>query len=199
MAKPKRKPKAAVKPQAEPKPLAEAKVEPPPRPGRQPLKFKDIRLTQVMADGILEAIEKGAYPHQAARAYGIPSSVWYEWLKRGRGGLNANGVEAPERLVEFVHLVEEAAAKACLKASGVVFDTNPLMWLTKGPGRERPGTIGWADKAIPENADLDKPEKAEGDGKHSAVMALFERIKDRLTDDELADMMKLNREADTED
>lgn len=191
------RPQSALKPQAAPKPKPkQGKPEPiaaaqPDRPGRDPKIDRSITLTRAMAEAIIKDVTEGGYPNQVARQHGIPSSTWYEWLKRGRGGLLANGVKAPQPLIDFIEAVDRAAAQALNVASMEVYKENKLAWLLKGPGRERPGQPGWADRTMPESAEAEsKPDN----GERAAFMSLFEDIKDRLTDEEMRKMLALGRE-----
>lgn len=200
------KPRAAAKAKVKPKPKAApvpAPVPPPeptPEPivferserfGRKPEKFKGISLTQAMADAILRDVTAGGYPLHVAVQHGIPRTTWWDWMKRGRGGLLPNRVEAPENLVAFVAAVDQAAAQAMNVASMEVYRDNKLAWLLKGPGRERSGHPGWADKTAP---DVEIEPKGDAGGDRPAVMALFEEIKDRLTDEEMRRLLALGRE-----
>lgn len=83
---------------------------------------------------ILDSVRAGTYLHVACRAVGISKSTLGLWLTRPEPEFQA-----------FAAQLDQAAADARRDAEMRVKAENPLAWLMKGPGRERPGDPGWAD------------------------------------------------------
>jgi transposase-like protein len=97
---------------------------------------RKTKLTPEVQQKIVDAILEGAYDWVAARAVGINQDTFYYWLQRGEAG------ESPYS--EFSEAVGHARAEARRGAEAAVRKSDPLSWLMKGPGRERPGEPGWA-------------------------------------------------------
>jgi hypothetical protein len=102
--------------------------------GRQTL------LTPERQQTIVSFIRAGMWDYIAAEASGIDYDTFYEWVRRGEG-LD----ERPEEAIyaEFAKAVRQARAEARGSSEIEVKRTDPLAYLTKGPGRERPGRPGW--------------------------------------------------------
>jgi hypothetical protein len=92
---------------------------------------------------ILASIRAGGYPHVAAEAYGIQAERFLRWMRRARKG------KVPRRIRRLSGLVNEAAARARLKAEIHTCDADPRFWLRHGPGKETQQTPGWAALAKP--------------------------------------------------
>lgn len=96
-------------------------------------------LTDEIQEKIVAYIRAGAFDWVAARAAGIAQSTFYLWMKG----------DTPRR-AQFRDAVEEARAQARLAAEVEVRKRNPEFWLSRGPGRERPGQPGWGEKTTHE-------------------------------------------------
>lgn len=105
------------------------KTTPKKRPGRKSL------LTKETEERILSFIRAGSFDWVAAQAAGIGVSTFYLWME-GR----------TPRHQEFAAKVKEARAQARLAAEIEVRKTNPEFWLTRGPGKDKPGEPGWGEK-----------------------------------------------------
>jgi hypothetical protein len=92
---------------------------------------------------ILASIRAGGYPHVAAQAYGVPAEQFLHWLRRG------GAKRGPRKVRRLVTLVNEAAARARLKAEMTVYDADPRLWLRHGPGKESRQAPGWSALAKP--------------------------------------------------
>jgi hypothetical protein len=90
---------------------------------------------------ILASIRAGGYPHVAAQAYGLSAERFLHWLRRAR--------QAPRKIRRFAARVQEAAARARLKAEMAVYDSDPRYWLRHGPGKETQHAPGWSALAKP--------------------------------------------------
>lgn len=104
----------------------------PAKPGPKPAVVCSPELTQ----RICGLIAQGAWPHVAAQSCGVMQQTYNIWMKH----------TDPEYR-EFQEAVLKAAGEARQAAERRVYEENPSMWLTKGPGREREGQgEGWGDK-----------------------------------------------------
>src|SRR5262245_18519930 len=93
-----------------------------------------IRLDPDSRRRIVDSVLAGGYPHVAATAWGVPRRVLDAWQTRPpRGDAGA-----------FVRELEEASARARLRAEMAVFEDPARIWLEHGPGRESAGTRGWS-------------------------------------------------------
>jgi hypothetical protein len=92
---------------------------------------------------ILASIRAGGYPHVAAQAYGVAAEEFLHWLRR------AGVTGGPRKVRRLVALVQEAAARARLKAEMTVYDADPRFWLRHGPGKESRQAPGWSALAKP--------------------------------------------------
>ena len=104
----------------------------------------------------VEALERGAWDYVACEAAGVPKGTFEEWMPRGRADREADRDTEYSR---FSGLVERARALARMQREIAVAQMDPLSWLTKGPGRERPGRPGWGTK-VTEDRDLEGPMRA---------------------------------------
>lgn len=91
------------------------------------------RLNPEVTAIICSLIRQGAFMHVAAMAAGIPPSVFYQWMRR---------TEPHYR--EFQAAVNQARGEARAGAEISVAKTKPEVWLTRGPGRDKPGDEGWS-------------------------------------------------------
>jgi hypothetical protein len=94
-------------------------------------------LTAKLADDITAKIRRGAFPHVAAEAAGIPRAIFRRWLELG------GRAHARKPYKAFAMAVKQAQAIARLTAEAKVLQSDPKTWLRSGPGRERPGDPGW--------------------------------------------------------
>ena len=99
---------------------------------------RKTKLTPELQRTIVLYIRAGAFDWVAAQAVGINQDTFYYWLQRGSAG------EAPYS--EFSEAVAQARAESRLAAEVEVRRDEPLAWLMKGPGRDRPGEPGWTDR-----------------------------------------------------
>ena len=102
-------------------------------------------LTDEVAAEIVADIERGAFPHVAAEAQGIPADVFNAWMDRG------DKKHARPAHRRFAAQVRAAIARARIEVEARVMKKAPLAWLKNGPGRDIPGSPGWArePKAVP--------------------------------------------------
>lgn len=100
--------------------------------------MKRIRLDPTVQNSITSAIRAGGYPHVAAESFGVPKSVFDDWLARG------NGNKARDPYRSFANEVRSALAQARLRAEVETFQEEPKTWLVHGPGRESPERPGWS-------------------------------------------------------
>src|SRR5688572_10389488 len=133
------------------KPLVELAIEPLPlitllarRGGPLPA-FMKIDVLRI----ILDALQRGAWDYVACEAAGVPKGTFEEWMRRGRADRAADRDTEYSR---FSGLVERARALARMQAEMHVFKTRPDLWLTKGPGRARPGRPGWGTRSAENTA-----------------------------------------------
>lgn len=96
---------------------------------------RPTKLTPRRARLLVEAIREGAFDWVAAEAAGIARRTFYEWLEKGEAG--------QEPFARLAADVRQARAEARIGAERSVYKQRPATWLTKGPGRERPGAPGW--------------------------------------------------------
>jgi hypothetical protein len=101
-------------------------------------RFKQTCLTPQLHQQIVAAVRAGGYPHLAAQAFGVRTSVLKDWLRRGIKD------HAREPYRSFARAVTEAHAQARLKAEVAVLQDDPKWWLEHGPGRERAAKPGWS-------------------------------------------------------
>jgi hypothetical protein len=97
------------------------------------------KLSPELTAVICHYIRQGAFDHVAARAAGLSKGTFYRWLQEG----DTTRASAKR---EFRDAVEEARAESRQRMELRVAAENPLAWLLKGPGRDRPGETGWTDK-----------------------------------------------------
>lgn len=108
------------------------------RPKKNKVGRKTLLTPETQAK-IVSYIRAGAFDWVAARAAGIAQSTFYLWMKG----------DTPRR-AQFRDAVEEARAQARLAAEVEVRKRNPEFWLSRGPGKERPGQPGWGEKTTHE-------------------------------------------------
>lgn len=89
---------------------------------------------------LLVWIQGGAYPHVAAKTFGIRVNQWRTWLTRGE---KAREGSMYRRLYDDVMIASASARALC---ETVVKKQAPHVWLTKGPGQDEDGMPGWNDK-----------------------------------------------------
>lgn len=95
-------------------------------------------LTPELTERICAFIRSGGFPHVAAAAVGVAPGVFSEWLANGR---------RRDGSADCRHLASEvmqAAAQARLRLEMAVYKNEPVVWLTRGPGREKRGVPGWS-------------------------------------------------------
>ena len=127
---------------------------------------KRFRLTPEVQGQIVSSIRAGGYPHVAAEAWGVPKSVFEDWIKR------AARDKAREPYRSFGNEVRAAHAQARLRAEIEIYQADPKCWLVHGPGRETAAGPGWSVLVKPAAA-----EPEDGNVLFSgAVMALFQVV-----------------------
>ena len=98
---------------------------------------RPTKLTSEVHQTIVEYIRAGVFSHVAASAAGISKTTFHRWMRRGE--------REPGIYRDFMENVQQAQAQARAGAEIEVRRGNPLAWLGRGPGRERPGEEGWTD------------------------------------------------------
>lgn len=115
-------------------------------------------LTPEVEAAILTRVRVGAFAWVAAVSAGVSPSSFQRWMMTGKREQEEwealcvqheedDAWEPPElgRWGKFYAEVAKARATARMAAETDVRKGNPLAWLTKGPGRDRPGEPGWTD------------------------------------------------------
>lgn len=93
---------------------------------------------------VCEAIEAGSFEKVAAELAGIHVTTYWRWKRTGeKAELQDDQDLDMQPYREFYRAVVRSIALARLKAEHVVFKTNPLAWLTKGPGKK-----DWSDQRV---------------------------------------------------
>ncbi|MFL5245056.1 MAG: hypothetical protein ACJ8FY_23385 [Gemmataceae bacterium] len=104
-------------------------------------------LTPALGNRIASAIRAGAFPHVAAEAYGLPRSLYDQYLDLG------NQPDAAPLYREFADGIRQAIAQARLKAEFIVLAEDAKFWLKFGPGKGTEKRPGWTNPAKAEEAD----------------------------------------------
>lgn len=91
---------------------------------------------------ILLFIEQGVYDYVAAEAMGITNWTWQNWLRRGEEDWKAG---RKTNYVRFFLDVRTAQSRGRLIAELEARRDSVQFWLTRGPGRTRPGRPGWTE------------------------------------------------------
>lgn len=121
--------------------------------GGRPTKLTDERFKD-----IVDLVKGGAFDWVAAEAAGVHRTTFRRWMSRGEIAwqLQEAGKAVPEDealYLDFYLKVQGAAAFARVVAEMQVRSEDPKWWLTKGPGKTRPGRPGWTDTVIVETVD----------------------------------------------
>jgi hypothetical protein len=82
---------------------------------------------------ILASIRAGGFPHVAAQAYGVPLKRFHCLMQRRR----------------IARRVQQASARARLKAEMETYEADGRFWLGHGPGKETCEAPGWSAQAKP--------------------------------------------------
>jgi hypothetical protein len=104
-------------------------------------------LTPELGDRIASAIRAGAFPHVAAEAYGLPRSLFDEYLNLG------NQPDAAPLYRKFADAIRQAIAQARIKAELIVLAEDAKFWLKFGPGKGTEKNPGWTNPAKAEEID----------------------------------------------
>jgi transposase-like protein len=104
---------------------------------------KRFRLTPELRSQIIAAVRSGGYAHIAAEAFGVPKSVFDDWMKRG------GERDAREPYASFARDIRQSHAQARLRAEMSLFEAEPKLWLIHGPGRETDASPGWSVSVKP--------------------------------------------------
>jgi hypothetical protein len=115
-----------------------------PRPPAKHTAGRETLLTPERQQRIISYIRAGAFDWVAAEANGVDRFTFVEWIKRGEDTHSVR--PSTEQYAQFAQAVREARAEARLSAEVEVKRGEPLAWLMKGPGRDRPGEPGWTDR-----------------------------------------------------
>ena len=121
-------------------------------PGGRPLKLID---DPEIEQRLLSYIRAGGYDWVSAEAAGISHRTFIRWMQQGNED-DAAGLDTV--FCQFWRKVRHAHAEARLAREVEVAQDEPLAWLMKGPGRERPGEPGWSS----------------GDGDNAAVVTAIQ-------------------------
>jgi len=108
-----------------------------PRKGRRMALY---RLPPETYQAFLQYLRLGAFDHVAAAALGITPETLKRWTKRGEK--ESSGIYR-----SFYLDVLEARGHARLMAELQVKRDDPKFWLTRGPGKTKPGLPGWTEEA----------------------------------------------------
>ena len=103
-------------------------------------------ITEALQESICANIRDGMYPEVAAGVEGISAEYFREWMTKGQNKRK----RARKVFREFAAAVERAQAYARGTAEVEAKWRNPLAWLTRGPGKERPGSPGWTTAIKPQ-------------------------------------------------
>ena len=125
-------------------PAAQLVTIPAPQAPEKHARGRETLLTPDLAQRILSYIRAGAFDWVAAEANGVSRKTFYDWVRRGEG--EDLGRPQTPFYAEFAIQVREARAEARYSAEIEVKRGEPLAWLMKGPGRDRPGEPGWTDR-----------------------------------------------------
>jgi hypothetical protein len=112
-------------------------------PAKHPV-GRETLLTPERQQRIVSFIRAGAFDWVAAEANGVDRRTFFEWVQRGDA--EHPDREQTDRYAQFAHAVREARAEARLSAEVEVKRGEPLAWLMKGPGRDRPSEPGWTER-----------------------------------------------------
>jgi hypothetical protein len=85
----------------------------------------------------VEAIREGAWDWVAAESNGVDRRTFFEWIQRGDA--QHPDREQTDRYAQFARAVREAHAQARSATEVETRKHEPLAWLMRGPGRDRPG------------------------------------------------------------
>jgi hypothetical protein len=111
----------------------------PPPSEKHPAGRKTLLTSEIQAK-IVAYIRAGMWDYIAAEANGVNQDTFYEWIRRGE----QTDDRPPEpRFAEFAEAIRQARAEARGTSEVEVKREDPIVYLTKGPGRERPGRPGW--------------------------------------------------------
>lgn len=94
-----------------------------------------VECTPELAEDVARYIRAGVFDWVAAAAVGISKQTFWTWSRSDK-----------EEHAFFRAKVEEARAQARAKCEIVVHEKDPLAWLMRGPGRDRPDAPGWASQ-----------------------------------------------------
>lgn len=110
--------------------------------GKKTKLAKFFEVNQDTYKKILMFIEQGCYDYVAAEAMGITADTWYKWLRIGEEQYRDGRRSYYARF--FVD-VRTAQSRSRLLAEIEVKREDPRFWLTRGPGKSRPGRPGWTE------------------------------------------------------
>lgn len=99
---------------------------------------------------IVELIRAGAFDWVAAEACGIARETFFRWVRRGERAIVADVAEGePEWIYRsFAEDVRMASAFARVTAEIEVKAADVKWWLSRGPGKTKPGRPGWTETVI---------------------------------------------------
>jgi hypothetical protein len=115
-------------------------------PSLTPLRIHRGQLTQQKFDKLISLLRVGVYLHIACRSVGISDTTFYNWSAAGKAIYETDETSTDWR-VTFYLATMQAQAEARAGAEALVYAENPLAWLKAGPGRDKPGDPGWADRS----------------------------------------------------
>jgi hypothetical protein len=129
-----------------------------------------LRLTDRLIQQICGYIRSGAFEQTACEAFGVPYSLFQDWLaqarKKGAGRLERQLLEA----------VRQARAQARVTPELQMRTENPRHWLLHGPGKEAPGCQGWSAPVRAAGADRGKGETF-SEELYLFVVAIYQALK----------------------
>lgn len=127
-------------------------------------------LTEELQAQILYILQTGTYQWVAAQACGIDPGTFQDWMRKG------NAPDAPEPYATFAREVNRVHAIVRANVESNVAHRNPEYWLTRGPGRSKPGRPGWTD--APLEVEESDEERAIDQLSYEQLEALAEMIGD---------------------
>jgi hypothetical protein len=119
---------------------------------------------------MLQYIRLGAFCHVAAQSLGVSNQTFWKWMRKGE--FHRKG---PYR--RFYLDVCHAQAEARMLAEVEVRKMDPRFWLSKGPGKTKPGDPGWTDEIHQIQGGMQGMEGPGGHGGNQAPATLEDAAK----------------------
>jgi hypothetical protein len=126
---------------------------------------RPTKLTPERHTDIVELIKHGAFEWVAAEACGIHRDTFTRWMMRGERAASGPHLEDsdPDLIyLRFFEAVQAAAAYARVTAEIEVRAQDPKWWLTRGPGKTKPGKPGWTETIVIDEGRVSKGTDEDG-------------------------------------